>query len=116
MRKIHGGMLLILFVVLLVGCNQEPRPEDRMTQYIELWKDQKFAEMYDYLSTTAQATVSKEDFVSRYEKIYSDLGIQDLTISFVEPEEEEKDKENSIHYPFSASMESVAGKIEFDHS
>ena len=73
--------------------------------------DQKFAEMYDYLSTTAQATVSKEDFVSRYEKIYSDLGIQDLTISFVEPEEEEKDKENSIHYPFSASMESVAGKI-----
>ena len=116
MRKIHVGMLLILFVVLLVGCNQEPRPEDRMTQYIELWKDQKFAEMYDYLSTTAQATVSKEDFVSRYEKIYSDLGIQDLTISFVEPEEEEKDKENSIHYPFSASMESVAGKIEFDHS
>ena len=109
-------MLLILFVVLLVGCNQEPRPEDRMTQYIELWKNQKFAEMYDYLSTTAQATVSKEDFVSRYEKIYSDLGIQDLTISFVEPEEEAKDKENSIHYPFSASMESVAGKIEFDHS
>ena len=54
--------------------------------------------------------------MSRYEKIYSDLGIQDLTISFVEPEEEEKDKENSIHYPFSASMESVAGKIEFDHS
>ena len=42
MRKIHVGMLLILLVgVLLVGCNQEPRPEDRMTQYIELWKDEK---------------------------------------------------------------------------
>ena len=69
-------MLLILFVVLLVGCNQERRPEDRMTQYIELWKDQKFAEMYDYLSTTAQATVSKEDFVSRYEKYIATLAFR----------------------------------------
>jgi cell division protein FtsI/penicillin-binding protein 2 len=115
MKKTHAGMLVIL-IVLLSGCNHEPRPEDRMSQYIELWNDRNFTEMYDYLTATAQATVSKEDFVSRYEKIYRDLDIQDLTISFVESEEEEKVKGESIHYPFSVSMESVAGKIKFDHS
>ncbi|WP_428910065.1 penicillin-binding transpeptidase domain-containing protein [Niallia sp. Krafla_26] len=113
MKKL--AIFVVMMVGFLAGCNNEPQPSDRLSQYIKLWNDKKFEEMYDYLTSNAQQSISKEDFVSRYEKIYGDLEIQDLEIIFEKPEEE-KDLEETVSYPFSASMESVAGKIKFDHS
>ncbi len=109
------AMMMMVFVFFIVtGCNQEPQPSDRLSEYIELWNNQKFEEMYNFLTFSAQESMSKEDFVNRYEKIYSDLEIQDLKISFNKPEEEVK--EESVQYTFSASMESIAGNIEFEHT
>ncbi len=42
--------MLLISVGILAACNKGPQPADRLSQYIKLWNEQKFAEMYDYLS------------------------------------------------------------------
>lgn len=106
--------ILILSIGLLAGCNKEPQPADRLSQYIKLWNQQKFDEMYSYLSKSAKESVSKEDFVNRYKKIYNDLEIKNIKINFQKPEDDKQGKEEKTTYPFSAKMDSVAGPITFD--
>ncbi|WP_394238231.1 penicillin-binding transpeptidase domain-containing protein [Niallia oryzisoli] len=113
MKKSLALIFFILFI--LTACNNTPQPSDTMSQYINLWNKQKFADMYELLSTNAQKSITKKDFVSRYEKYYKDLEITKLKAEFTKPKEEEKPKEDSISYPFSASMNSIAGDISFNH-
>lgn len=117
MKKYINILILLSVVFLIAGCNKEkdPTPEDRFAQYVKLWNEHKFDEMYDYLSTAAKETISKEDFSSRYAKIYEDLQIQHLEVKYNKPAETEETKEEQVQLPFSAKMESVAGEITFDH-
>ena len=117
MKKTTIGLLCILLLSLgvLAACNKGPQPADRLSQYIKLWNEQKFAEMYDFLSEKSQQSITKEGFVERYKKVYNDLEIKELKMQFTKPENEEKPKEQTVSYPFSAKMNSVAGPIAFDH-
>lgn len=116
MKKLFVFIMMLLFVIVS-GCSKDdPTPDERLSQYIKLWNEQKFDEMYAFLSTEAKETVSKEDYVSRYEKLYSDLGISDLNVTYTKPSEEEDfDKEESATIPFSVQMNSIAGEISFDN-
>ena len=107
--------MLLISLGILAACNKGPQPADRLSQYIKLWNEQKFAEMYDYLSDKSQQSITKEAFVERYKKVYNDLEISNLNIQFTKPQNEEKPKEPTVSYPFSAQMNSVAGPIAFDH-
>jgi penicillin-binding protein len=109
------GILLILLVAALAGCTKEPLPQDRFSEYIALWNQQKFDKMYDYLSNDAKKKITKDDFTSRYQKIYKDLAIKDLKIDFKKPKEDKKAKEDKTAYSFSAKMNSIAGEIKFTH-
>lgn len=117
MKKILGLlMMLLLITAVAAGCSKEPTPEERFTAYIKLWDQQRFDEMYDYLTAGSKEVISKEDFTSRYQKIYDDLQISDLKITFDPPKEDEQGKdEETVKYSFSASMNSIAGPIEFTH-
>lgn len=109
-------LLLVSIILILTSCNKEPVPEEQFSTYVKLWNDQKFEEMYDYLSTEAKDTINKEEFVERYKKIYSDLGINDLKVTYEKPKEEkERDKKViEVSLPFSVSMNSIAGEIAFE--
>lgn len=117
MKKLFWLLPMIL-IAILAGCNNDkPTPDERLSQYIKLWNDQKFDEMYDYLSSDAKKSVSKEDYVSRYEKLYSDLEITDLDVSYKKLSDDQKDdnkKKESAEIPFTAKMNSMAGEISFD--
>nr|WP_203553960.1 penicillin-binding transpeptidase domain-containing protein [Bacillus sp. B15-48] len=101
---------------MIAGCtSKEPTPEERFADYVQLWNEQKFADMYKLLSEQAKDSVTKEAFVDRYHKIYQDLEIDKLEVQFEPPEETEKyDAEAS--FPFAAKMDSVAGPIDFTHT
>ncbi|MBI0578059.1 penicillin-binding transpeptidase domain-containing protein [Neobacillus cucumis] len=114
MKKLIG-VLLLGFVIILAGCNKEPAPQDRFAAYIKLWNQQKFDQMYDYLSTSAKKSISKEEFTSRYEKIYKDLQITDLKVNFKKPKEDKQADEEKATYTFDAKMNSVAGPISFTY-
>ncbi|SHP74493.1 cell division protein FtsI/penicillin-binding protein 2 [Mycobacteroides abscessus subsp. abscessus] len=109
-------LLLVSIILILTSCNKEPVPEEQFSTYVKLWNDQKFEEMYDYLSAEAKDTINKEEFVERYKKIYSDLGITDLKVTYEKPKEaKERDKKvTEVSLPFSVSMNSIAGDIAFE--
>ena len=41
---------LLMSVLFLAGCSDEPSPEERFSAYTKLWNKQDYAKMYDYLS------------------------------------------------------------------
>lgn len=110
-------LMAIIILFVLTSCNKEPQPEDRFSTYVKLWNDQKFEEMYSYLSAEAKDSIKRDEFVERYKKIYSDLGITNLKVTYEKPaEEEERNKKvTEANLPFTVSMDSVAGEISFEH-
>jgi penicillin-binding protein 3 len=115
MKRALFIIMSVIIAAIISGCSKEPTPEERFSQYVKLWNDQKFDEMYGFLSEKAKESITKEDFVSRYNKIYKDLEINQLKVSYKQPEEEQEHEENA-ELPFSAKMNSAAGPIEFDHN
>jgi penicillin-binding protein 3 len=114
MKRALFIIMSVLIAAIISGCSKEPTPEERFSQYVKLWNDKKFEEMYGFLSAKAKDSITKEEFVSRYNKIYNDLEIDQLKVSYKQPEEKKEHEENA-KLPFSAKMESAAGPIEFDH-
>lgn len=115
MKKIVYLFVAITVLAILSACNKEVDPEQRLSQYIEYWNKEEFAKMYGMLSKEAKESVSEEDFVSRYEKVYTDLGIANLDISHKKSEKEQDTDQQSLQLPFSAKMDSLAGEIAFEH-
>jgi penicillin-binding protein 3 len=114
LKKIFG-LLLLMVVMMAAGCSKEPTPQDRFSEYIALWNQQKFDKMYDYLTNDTKEVISKEDFTNRYKKIYDDLQISDLKVTFKKPKEDKQAEEEQASYTFSAKMNSIGGEIEFTH-
>lgn len=110
-------LIAIIVLWVLTSCNKEPQPEDRFESYVKLWNDQKFEEMYSYLSLEAKESIKENEFVERYQKIYNDLSITNLKVSYEKPtEEKERDKKvKEASLPFTVSMDSIAGEISFEH-
>nr|WP_211171186.1 penicillin-binding transpeptidase domain-containing protein [Bacillus sp. DNRA2] len=110
------GIVGLIFLLLLTSCNKEPSPEDQFSKYIKLWNGQKFSQMYDYLSTDAKKSITKEEFVNRYEKIFSDLEITKLDVKSAKTDQDKKTKEATFKQPFTVKMETVAGPIKFNQT
>ena len=45
---------------MLVGCNKNEPPKQAFEEYINLWNDRKFTNMYDHLSIM-QKSISKKN-------------------------------------------------------
>jgi penicillin-binding protein 3 len=114
LRRVAGFLVMVLLVVAaLAGCSKEPTPQDRFSEYIALWNKQKFDQMYEYLSKDAKQKISKDEFTTRYQKIYKDLQITDLKINFKKPKEDKQADKEQAQYSFTAKMSSIAGTIQF---
>jgi cell division protein FtsI/penicillin-binding protein 2 len=115
LKRLAVVLLLLVLGVLFSGCSKEPKPEDRFAEYIALWNQQKFDKMYDYLSNDAKTKITKDDFTTRYKKIYDDLQINALKIDFTKPKDDKQAKEDQAQYSFTANMNSIAGPIHFTY-
>ena len=112
--KMKNLLVFLTVVLVLVGCSEKVKPEDRLSEYVEKWNDQSFAELYEYLSTETKKDVSKEAFVNRYESIYGDIKVENLNVSIPTLDEEVKPNEDGIVLlPFEVSMDTIAGPITF---
>jgi penicillin-binding protein len=97
----------VVLTFVIAGCNRGPTAQDRFSEYIDLWKQQKFSSMYGYLSKDAKKSITKTEFVNRYKKIYGDLEVSGLKLNYKKPEKE------TAQLPFSVKMNSIAGPIQF---
>lgn len=104
-------LCLMLLIMIIAGCSNEEAANDRFKQYVKLWNDQKFEDMYSYLSQEAKKDLAKDEFVARYQKIYNAAEVTNLKVKIIKSEEKPENSEISL--PFEISMDTVAGKISF---
>ena len=50
-------------------------PLETAQRFFDLWKEKEYGDMYDLVSAEARATISKEDFVKRYNAIADEATI-----------------------------------------
>ena len=81
--------LLLVVLVIVSACSTssggeptaDPEPEPPKTpletaqRFLDLWQKQKYAEMYGLISAEARASISKEDFIKRYNAIADEATI-----------------------------------------
>lgn len=106
--------LLLLLVIFLTACSEdeEIKPEDRFVDYVDHWHEQDFDAMYQLISASSQEDYSTEDFIDRYQKIYQDLEITDLIISYQLPDDEDQAEPSTV-FPIEVTKNSIAGEITF---
>lgn len=111
------SILFFTFFLFLAGCSEKPLPEDAFHTFITEWNDQKFDKMYDSLASEVKEKISKEEFINRYSTIYEDIQAKNIKVEFNKPKEEVKpNEENEVKFPFSVSMDTIAGPVSFDHT
>src|SRR5690625_1493319 len=112
-------LIPLLFLAFMFACSSnEVTPNEQFDTYTKKWNKEDFTKMYEMITSNAKQDYPPEKFIDRYEKIYDDLAISDLNITFDELSDEEikkakKDKEVAMTYH--AEMLSVAGPISFTH-
>src|SRR5699024_11506264 len=75
-------------------------------------------QMYKRLTEDTKNTVDPEDFIDRYEKIYEDLEIDNLSIEMGELDSDtikEFIEKKEALIPIEVTMDSFAGPINFEH-
>ncbi|GAA0499242.1 penicillin-binding protein 3 [Salinibacillus aidingensis] len=114
---LFSAILLLSFLGACKG--DQVTPDERLSEYISLWNEQNFDQMYeDYLSATAKENYAKEDMAGRYKDLYSDLEINDIKVSFEKPSDDEQpdyEKVKEASFPIHVEMKSIAGPVSFDH-
>lgn len=120
-RHIFFVFITIIFIAITAACSKEeaePKPTDFLMTYIEHWQNSEFDQMYSMLTEETKATYDSEQFIERYNKIYNDLNITDLKISFDDLSDEDIEiaqEDGSVTIPLHVSMNSIAGEIAFNY-
>lgn len=117
MMKRKLMILSLLLLMVLSACSKEEvTPEERLSSYIELWDSANFTQMFDeYLSVSSIEIFGEEAFIDRTEKLYKDLEITNVDITFEKPKEKKHYKmDEVVTFPVQIKMETVAGPIEFE--
>lgn len=107
-------ILIGLIATTIAGCSEDENPEDIFTAYLSSWEEMDFEAMYGYLSQQSIEAIDKQNFIERYENIYSGMRVSSLQVkSLKEKKEKESQDQNSITLDYQVSMETLAGPIEF---
>lgn len=119
MRKSYYRIVILALLFVIAACanQEEDHSLDRLNSFNKLWEEEQWQEMYDvYLSTDAKEVFGEEQVIERTKKLYEDLDINNLQISY-EPLEVEKleevDREKTIHIPVEVQAETIAGPLTF---
>ena len=113
---------LLFSLLILSGCTEEDEPlspEDPLELYVERWEQGNYEDMAELLGEESRNLIDQQewDFGERYEKVYSDLGISEIILSYeaVDFEEEEIDLEEleKITYDVQVRMPSIAGELDY---
>lgn len=113
MKLSKFSKIIILFLLSLgivftiIGCKQ-PLPEDTAKNYLSLWQQSKYKEMYHLLSPKATAIITENDFIKKYQSIYAGIGLTRLTYT---PETLKKEKDLAT-LPFTATYTTMAGEMK----
>jgi len=106
--------MLLVAIGLLSACQKDASPNDRLKEYVKLWDKGNFNKMYsDFLSSSSKKDYKSADFVDRYPKIYKDLEVKNVKITYKNLKEDAYKKEDSVKIPVHISFDTFAGPVQY---
>ncbi|MCX7710152.1 MAG: penicillin-binding transpeptidase domain-containing protein [Clostridia bacterium] len=108
-------LILTFFLCFInVSCSFEKnKPEQAFQKYLDAWKSNDFAAMYQYVSSESKTAIEENTFVQRYKSIYSGIEAANVEIQGDYSQKIEPDKTGVAVIPFTCSMRTMAGDIRF---
>lgn len=117
--KQKARLLAMILIIFITACSSNDiKPTEKMDAFVNHWNEENFTAMYDMLSKETTETYPTEQFIDRYEKIYKDLNITNLKVTYEAISEEELEEamnEGVATFPIVVEMESIAGPIQFNY-
>ncbi len=116
MKHLYIAAVLAFSLTLFTGCKEKkPQPEELLMEYMDLLNEEKYEEMYAYLTEEAKASIDQEAYVERYENIYGGIEAMNIRVDIEEREEGHKDKKAvTQRLQYSLTMDTLAGELSFD--
>lgn len=116
MKKALIGTFLFTGVVFLAGCSDPVTPDERLEEYIDLWNDQEFDQMYsEYTSADTKETFTKEESADRMAALYDDLEVTDLEIMMPDVEEDAEWEEGEpASFTVPIRFQTLAGPVDYE--
>lgn len=100
-------------IATIVLTKKVNKPENIWQQYIGYINEQKYDEMYDMITNDSKSQISKDDFVKRNKNIYDDIDMTDMQVQITSVE---KENSNTSKIAYNQTMETDAGKVEFENT
>lgn len=112
-KKIIILTIVILIIAIIVGAyfilnKDKNTPTQVMQEYIAKINEGKYDEMYEMLDEESKQKITKQDFISRNQKIYEGIDMTNMEITIKE------DAKDNIKYEI--KMNTSAGELCFENS
>lgn len=105
-------IIAIVIATIIIVNKTSAKPEDTLNDFISLINEKNYEEMYNLLSSSAQSSISKDDFVTRNKNIYEGIDAYDIKITLSDTKKED----GVIKITYNESMSTSAGMIEFTNT
>ena len=117
MKSLWAAAVLVLGLTLLMGCKEKkPEPEELLAEYMDLLGEEKYEEMYTYLTGEAKESIDQEAYVERYQNIYGGIEAMNIRVEIEEREEGHKDKKAvTQRVKYALTMDTLAGELSFNN-
>lgn len=110
MKKYTKSLIISIFlfgiIIFMVGCTSTSEVNDFFKDYKSAWEQKNFDKMYEMVSSESKSKLNKDEFVDKYNKIYTDIRVGDLKVSTTD-KAVKLDEEFNIN----VTMDTVGGKI-----
>ncbi|WP_164218302.1 penicillin-binding transpeptidase domain-containing protein [Virgibacillus sp. YIM 98842] len=118
MRKLFIFFSVIIITLLAACSEDQATPNESFETYVNQWNNMEFEKMYSMLTPEAKETYAIDQYADRYNKIYEDLAVSDLHVSFDPIADETLEnamEDGTATLPFTVDMETMAGEINFSY-
>lgn len=114
-------ILAVLFLAVCMGTavlylqkmkEEREKPDTLISKYMDYILNGEYEKMYEMLDEASKASISKEDFIQRNQRIYEGIGMDNMRIEIIKLNEEQKGQA-AVNYR--TTMDTVAGEISFEN-
>lgn len=116
---IYISVLVVVLVIIVAAffiwkkVNAVPKPDKLITDYVTCIKKKSYEKMYSMLDEQSKTYITKDEFIDRNKNIYEGIEADNIKIT-VQKVEDGKSSMKKVFYAM--SMDTTAGKIEFEHN
>ena len=104
--------IAITAYVIISSKSDEENAKRTFNSYIDLINNDKYDELYNYLTIEAKSKISQEDFTARNENIYEGIDVANIKINITNLEKED----NIYVIQYTENMYTSAGEISFSNT